>query len=413
MWTSFEVFYWALVCLLLFIGVGGVLVTALSDWAVGQWMKARHEGTAACCERGPLQPLPPISVLRPVKGLDAGFAENLLSLLAQQYPRFEVLIGVADARDPVVAVAQAIARRSSVPVRVVICTHSTGLNPKVSILEALAKEASYDTLLVSDANASVGAYYLWHLAGQLRDPQVGLVTNVVLGAPANGAGSTLETLQLATFVTRATLFARHFFGHACVVGKSMLFRFSDLQRIGGFSLGRDVLAEDYVIGRAFSSAGYRVALAPDPVAAHAPDWDVERFVNRHQRWAQMRRHLSLKAYLCEPLLYTYPALILGVVATAGRFSSSGWWAVLVTSLLLGKFGLDGRLLRRLYPKHFEWRWLALLVVKDTLVLATWTSGLFVRSIDWRGTRLRIGRGSCLSPLPIQEQPELSLSLSAR
>src|SRR5690606_38898442 len=129
MWTSFEVFYWALVCLLLFIGVGGVLVTALSDWAVGQWMKARHEGTAACCERGPLQPLPPISVLRPVKGLDAGFAENLLSLLAEQYPRFEVLIGVADATDPVVAVAQAIARRSSVPVRVVMCRHSTGLNP--------------------------------------------------------------------------------------------------------------------------------------------------------------------------------------------------------------------------------------------------------------------------------------------
>src|SRR5204863_4203424 len=136
---------------------------------------------------------------------------------------------------------------------------------------------------------------------ELADPAVGLVTNVVVGE-GSGLGALLETLHLNSFVAAATSLARVAGGRACVIGKSMLLRRSDLDRLGGLREVRNVLAEDFVIGRLYELAGYRVALSPCLVRCVNDGWTVERFLNRHVRWAQMRRRISPFAYLAELLL---------------------------------------------------------------------------------------------------------------
>jgi ceramide glucosyltransferase len=392
-------------------GAVGTAITVLSDWAVRRWQKRERRGgndghefsTPVGTES---RPLPAISVLRPVKGVDVGLQENFEVLVSQQYPEFEVLVGAESPDDPAVMIARRVARASRVPVRVVICPHQTGLNPKVSILEALAKEARHDAVLISDSNVRVRPGYLENLGRRLSAPKVGIVTNIVLGEAPGTLAAVLEILQLITFVARATFFARYFVGHACVVGKSMLFRMSDWNRLGGFARVRNVLAEDYVMGHLFSEAGLQVALAPDPVPVPLQQWSFGQLFNRHLRWAQMRRRVSLSAFALEPLLYPAPLLILGIAfcALLGIVSMA---KVGLTCLVL-RFLCDARLIAAINDGRSAWWWCLVAPAKDCFALVIWAIGGLKRTLTWRGNRLVICEGSRLE----REGTDIDLAVEA-
>jgi ceramide glucosyltransferase len=376
-----------LVWIPLVVGLLGVLATWLADRAVAGVLR-RPSTTSALG--------PPISILRPIKGLDEGLDDNFASLAEQRYARFEILIGAADAADPALEHARAFARRyPQVPIRVLVCSRQTGLNPKVCILEALSAVAAHDHMVISDSNVRVAPDYLAQLAEQALRPGVGLVTNVVVGSGANTLGSQLESTMLSTFVARGTLFASVFLKRACVVGKSMLFRRSDLERLGGWAPVRDVLAEDYMLGNAFQAAGYQVAIAPCVVSCFVPGWTLRRFAARHLRWAQMRRRISLAAYLTEPLLYPAPFLL--AAGTGALLLQVPWALALVFAGLITRLCLDLRLLRRLYAEPIPWQRCLWSLPKDVVAFAVWVIGAFRQTIDWRGNLFIIGPGSRLRP----------------
>ncbi len=379
------------------LGIMGTLVTLLSDLAHRGWHKRERAQQAVPTRIGrseyDAQTLPPISVLRPVKGDEVGLRENFEALLQQRYPEFEVLVGAEDANDPALGVARDVAARTGVPMRVITCPGQTGLNPKVSILERLSREARYDAVLVSDSNVRVRRGYLENLGARLAQPGVGLVTNIVLGESPGTLAALCEVLQLTTFVARGTLFARVFLSHACVVGKSMLFRMSDLNSLGGFPRVRNVLAEDYVIGHIFSKAGFQVALSPDPVPVPLPCWSLRQLWNRHLRWAQMRRRVSLGAYLLEPLLYPTLPLVAGIILCL-VLGDQRATAMCGMSALVVRCVLDARLLMTAHTRRAA-PWFLASPLKDTLMLAIWGVALFKRTLMWRGNQLIIGAGSRL------------------
>src|SRR3989442_4593131 len=155
------------------------------------------------------------------------------------------------------------------------------------------------------------------MAAEMADPAVGLVTNIVVGEGA-GLGAMLERLHLNSFVVAATSLARVAAGRACVIGKSMLLRRSDLERLGGLYEVRNLPAEDFAIGRMYEVAGFRVALSPYLVRCVNDGWTVERFLNRHLRWAQMRRRIAPGAYLGELLLNAESWVAIGFFLLACR-----------------------------------------------------------------------------------------------
>ncbi|HEV8248133.1 MAG TPA: ceramide glucosyltransferase, partial [Polyangiaceae bacterium] len=304
------------VILLLVLGALSLLVTVVSHAAVAIVTGRRPEHG----------PLPSISVLKPVKGLEPGLYQNLAALARQDYPNFELLIGAEDLRDPALGVARKLQRDfPEVRISVLSGARELGYNPKVSNLNTLSECAEHDWILISDSSVRPDPQYLRAMAAELSDPKVGLVSSVLVGFGGRGPGAVLDNLLLNTLATRAICTADVLVSHSCVVGKSMLFRLSELRRLGGFAQVKDVLAEDYVLGRMFQKAGFRVALSGHCLPTQSSQRTLVDFCARHLRWAQMRRWLSL-GYWAEPLLTPVPwfgiALLLTLVHPMALASST-------------------------------------------------------------------------------------------
>jgi ceramide glucosyltransferase len=364
-----------------------LLVTLLAHAAVFVALAPRRSSTTVA---------PPITVLKPVKGEEPGLYENLASLATQDYPSYEILVAAEDARDPALEVARQVQDDfPDVRIGVHAGARPLGLNPKVNLLSALFDRARHDTVLISDSNVRVDPRYLRELAAEMSDPAVGLVTNIVVGE-GSGLGALLEALHLNSFVAAATSIARVAVGRACVIGKSMLLRRSELARLGGLRAVRNVLAEDFLIGRMYELAGYRVALSPYLVKCVNDGWTVERFLNRHLRWAQMRRRIAPAAYLGELLLnpVLWITLATALLCATGPAPDPRLLAIAAAGIAV-KCASDSLVCRRLRGKLPRFGEILLMPLKDLAVGAIWLIAFFRRRVSWRGNELRIGQGSVL------------------
>ena len=349
---------------------------------------------------------PPVSILKPLCGLDDGLEENLASFAALAWPDFEVLLGVRSSRDAAYPLARAAARRWPGRFRVVLQRGAPGLNPKVNQLVTLARAARHDLLVVSDSNVRVDPGYVAEIVALLEDDAVGLVTHPISGEGEVRVGSLLDHLHLTGAITPGIVAAKSLLGRDIVVGKSMALRRRDLEAMGGFEAVRDVLAEDYVMGRMISTVlRKRVAVARTPVRNVSARRSLGDFTARYRRWGVIQRQAAGR------LPYAGLALLNPVLlATAGAAVAPGPVALGALAATCGvKIALDASAARLLRPGGFRPRQLALVPVKDLLFGAAWAAGLFRRTVAWRGTRLVVGAGTRIeapaaAPLPAPVAP---------
>ena len=380
----------ALSVVMLLMAAGSLGATLTLHWAVRAKLKLG-------ARRGSFRP--PISVLKPLCGIDEGLYENLVSFAEQRYPQFELVFGIADPHDPALAVVQRLrAEYPSARIRLVVHGEADAVaNPKVITLVHAMRIARYEHVLVSDSNVRVAPDYLESIATEMEDPNVGLVSNVILGGGGRSFGAHCENLHLNTFVIGGVCIA-DLSAHPCVVGKSMLMRRSQLQLLGGFESCRAVLAEDYVLGQRYHAAGFRVVLSGHAIRTENRRLSFNRFMARHLRWAQLRRWGALGPFIGESLLYATPWLTAPLIAQESLSSSSFLCVVAV----LVRIGSDGMLARGVTGRWPSMAVLASIPLKDTLLLGVWVIALCRRSVQWRGHQLRIGPGTRLSPVRGQD-----------
>jgi len=339
---------------------------------------------------------PAISILKPLCGLDDRLAGNLLSFADLPYPNYEVLLGVRSANDAAYALAGMAARRWPHRFRIVMQQGEPGLNPKVNQLVTLARHARHNILVVSDSNIRVQSDYLDDIAAHLEDPSVGLVTHPLVGdgeAESDARlGAIADNLHLTGVITPGVVAAKLLAHKDYVIGKSMAMRRADLEVLGGFEAVNNVLAEDFVLGRAVTDMlGKRVALGRSIVKCVSVRRALPGFTRRYARWNVMQHQCAgLLAYV--GLLLENPTLLAAVAAALEPGMPTIALALGCAANRMATDALAGHLLR---GRSFQPSALLVGALKDLLSGAAWLYGLFSRSIEWRSNRLVVLAGSRL------------------
>jgi ceramide glucosyltransferase len=329
---------------------------------------------------------PPVTILKPLKGVDEGLEENLRSFFRLDYPVYQLVFGVADTDDPAIDVVRRLmAEFPGHDAHLVIGAPTFGLNPKVENLAAMDRHRKHDTILISDSNVRVRPSYLRETACYLGEPGVGLVSNLFAGVDEAKFGAVLENLQLNGFIAGGIASAA-VTGVTCVVGKSMLMPARTLEAIGGFASVRNLLAEDQVIALKVRKAGYAVRLSHHVIENVNRDRDLKWFLNRHSRWYKIRFRLALPPFLLEPAANLGT---IGLVWALSGDSGIAWGGLAVLGGLgIARDVIQTRWLRGSFPKVRRW---PLSLVKDLFLLPVWFDALLNRRVLWRGHRFLIGR----------------------
>jgi ceramide glucosyltransferase len=365
-----------------------ILFTVLS---IGSLYRRTHrDRRAATTSRGAARALPPVSVLKPLCGADDRLEDNLATFFAQRYPRFEIIFGVEGESDPAIPVVRRLrARFPAVKTRLVVHDGGRALNPKVSNLQAMLAFGSHDMVAISDSNVAVGETWLADLVGELaEDPEVGLITNLFVGTSEETLGATLENLHLAGPVAGSLAVSAVLMPNAGAVGKSMLFSRSLFESLGGFASVGSVLAEDYVMGRMFSEAGYRVKIARTTVDNVVTRTSVKRFLARQLRWNLIRSRVMPLSYPLEPLS---SPMLLAVIAPFAGYHAPVLFALGVC-LTLARDGLQWL---RLRGRKGMMAALPLGPIKEIAMLGVWAIAPFMSRVAWRGKRYRVASGTRL------------------
>lgn len=358
----------------------------------------------------------PVSVLKPLKGADDDLEANLESFCKQTHRQYEIIFGVADVSDPALPIARKVAKNHpETQIRIVVGQCPSGLNPKVRLLRALIRNARHDALLISDSNVQVDEFYLSATTAELEDPSVGLVSNPIIGHGGGTLGSALESLQLNSYVIYGLALANYVGKHACVVGKSMLLRRRALAQIGGLARFADILAEDYLIGRAISESGWRVVTSPCAIKTINRTWTLQKLWKRHLRWSQIRRNLGVRGYLLELLLLPH-LWILSVAVSAAvsgapniMGSSQTLLGLSAAAYALACVSEIGAIARWSRQPALSAQLILFVVVRQFGQFLLWLIAWSKSEVEWRGHKLRIGKGSRLTDprrAPQQSRPSL-------
>jgi len=346
---------------------------------------------------------PALSILKPLKGHDDGLEENLASFAVLTGVDYEVVLSVADPKDPALgAVSRVRERFPDAPFVLVVGGAPEGRigNPKVERLVAAARVARGDLFLVSDSNVRVAPDGVARTVALFEDPGVGCVSNLFVGTGARDLGARVESLHLLTFVVPGNVLAA-WSGTPCVVGKSMALPRSVHDAIGGFAAFGEVLAEDQAIGLAVAEAGFRVVLSPVVVENVIERRTLRRALDRQVRWGKIRYAFSKARFAGEVLLNPFPVAVLAALLAVPGGSP---WAMPLSSLAgvaLLLRALQASLLGRLCGAPLRPADLLAMPLKDILQLWTQLVPFVSREVVWHGHRARIGKGTVLEAV---EQP---------
>jgi ceramide glucosyltransferase len=324
---------------------------------------------------------PPISILKPIYGLDRETYENYASFCTQDYPEYEIVFCVSDEQDPAIPVIAKLA--SDFPQRritLLIGSEPLGVSDKVNKLCRMAREARHEFLAVSDSDVRVETEYLRAIAAPFRDPAVGAVTCLYRGLSDGSLAANLEAIGNSTDFTAGVLVAWLFAPVNFTLGATMATTKTRLAEIGGFESLVDHFSDDYELGNRIAARGHRVELSTFPVSIVYPHQTLADAFRHQLRWNVSIRFSRPAGHL--GLIFTQ-ALPLALLAAI--FAPSAAWAIsfLVGYLLLrgisawvvGVYGMRDPGVR----KHME-----LLPLRDAFAFVVWVASFFPQRIHWRG-----------------------------
>jgi ceramide glucosyltransferase len=324
---------------------------------------------------------PPLSILKPIYGLDRETYQNYASFCLQDYPDYEILFCVSDDRDPAIAVIAELARNfPDRKIKLIVGSEPLGVSDKVNKLCRMVREATHEIVVVSDSDVRVEPQYLRAIAAPFRDPKIGAMTCLYRGLTDGSLAANLEAIGNSTDFTAGVLMAWMLGDVNFTLGATMATTKTRLAEIGGFESLVDHFSDDYELGNRIAARGHGVELSTFPVSIVYPHQTLGDAFRHQLRW-----NLSIR--------YSRPAGHLGLIFTQGLplallaavFAPSAAWAVSLvlgylvlrgaSAWIIGVAGMRDALLRRK---------MELLPLRDAFAFVVWVASFFPQRIHWRG-----------------------------
>lgn len=361
--------------------VGGILLLVLCGSIVysilqiiAAWRYLRVKPAAP-------QTQPPISILKPLAGLDLDLESNLRTFFEQDYANFEILFAARNESDVALQVVTKLqAEHPSIPSKVLITGEPPYPNAKVFSLERMLDAAAHDLVVMSDSDIRVNPYLLRTVAGEFQDWQLGVSTCPYRAVPGRSFWSRLEAIGMNTDFWGSALVARMLEGMRFAVGPTIAARRSVMRSIGGMPRLKDYLAEDFVIGKFAAEAGHGVILSSYVIEHHIGSATFAENIEHRLRWTRSTRRSRPAGYIGQ--LFTMP-LPIALLACAAW---PPWWAAVMSVALVVRFAAAYAVSARVLKATINW---PLLPIEDLMGFCFWLAGFFGNTISWRGRRYQL------------------------
>ncbi|MCE5199153.1 MAG: bacteriohopanetetrol glucosamine biosynthesis glycosyltransferase HpnI [Armatimonadota bacterium] len=326
---------------------------------------------------------PKVSVLKPVRGIDANARENFITFLEQDYPDYEVLFGILNHDDPVEPLVREVIEGIG-HASLHIGSSILGTNNKVRILHNLVSRANGEILVITDADTRAEPDFLMRIVAPFEDDGVGMVTCMYRGVGGMSISDALEGLHMTCLFAPGVACANALKGIDFGLGATIAIRRETLELIGGFEPIRHYLADDFQIGRRAAMIGHEVKLSDYVMDIVLSGESLINILARELRWSVTQRVSRPFGQL--GLAMTYGLAYATAFCIVTDFSLLGWsvlGCVVVVRTITAAAGA------RSMGDHQVFKRLWLLPARDLLSFIIWVMGWFSRTVKWRGRKLRL------------------------
>src|ERR1700733_4031138 len=332
---------------------------------------------------------PPVSILKPIRGLDPDAGENLASFCRLDYPEYEVVFCV-DADDE--AVLSALAKLTSdfphCRIRVLYGSGRVATNDKVAKLARLVSDATHEVVVISDSDVRVRPDYLRRLVAPLRDPNVGAVTCFYVPTELTTWTDHLQSVGMMSDFYAGILVAWQLDGVKFALGPTIATTRARLDGFGGYAELENRPADDLLVGRLIAEQGFEVVLLRYSIETVCDYASIGDLLHKRLRWIVVMRHMRpwghLGLLLTQGLPWSLAAVAVHPTAAVALGYLGGYFGLRIAmTWIIGIHGLR---------QSGLWKQMPLIPVWDGVAFAIWLTSFGRNSIRWRGADYHIRDG---------------------
>lgn len=386
---------------LLFVALAGSVTStiylAMTLWATSRYV-ARAQAAKRAAESILASSLPPVTIFKPVHGMEEQLAANLESFFQQDYPDYEIIFGARDMDNPAAKIAEEVRLRyPQIPSRIILSGPPEWPSAKVFSLDKMMAASSRSYFIISDSDVRVAPDFLQNTIAPLLDPKVGLVTCLYRGIPAGDFWSWLEALGLSVEMPSGVMVADMMEGMRFALGPAMAVRRDALDAIGGIAAVKDYYSDDFELGNRIWAKGYEVVLSHYIVRNVLTSRSPLRTLGDQLRWMKSTRYSRPAGHAGSGLTYSVPFGLLGLIAGAalGQWQMGvGLFAMAWVNRMIQSVAVGWGVARD--PRAIWFCWLY--PVRDFLGFVAWLLSYTGSEFYWRGETYRFGKGGKITAI---------------
>ncbi|HEX3683395.1 MAG TPA: glycosyltransferase [Bryobacteraceae bacterium] len=332
---------------------------------------------------------PPVSILKPVRGIDPDAYENFASFCRQDYPDYEILFCAgADDEQAINAIEQLKRDFPERRIRLLFGSRRRAVNDKVAKLARLVAEAQHEYLAISDSDVRVAPDYLRSVMAPLADAKVGGLTCFYGSIQDHTFADRLQTVGMFSDFYAGIIVARQLDGVKFALGQTIVTKRALIAGFGGYQRLENRPGDDLLVGRLIAEQGYEVKLLPYTVGTVSDYRSIGELLQKRLRWIVVMRHMRPWGHLGLLMTYGLPWSIAAVAIHPTLSVALGYLGAYALLRLAMTWSIGVRGLRR----SGLLKEIGLIPVWDAVACLLWLASFLRNSVRWRGGEYYIRDG---------------------